>query len=452
MSLRSRQSAPPSVLRRTCLKAGFLGFGGLRLADLLRSRASADNRPSELPSCLLIWLGGGPSHLDTYDLKPNVPAEYRGPYHPIPTNVPGFDICELMPRHARIADRLALIRSCHHEFNGHWDGNQHMLTGWPAVLTGGGTRTSVYPEIGTVVKKIRPQMPNGMPGYVAIGHRLESVGPAYLGSGYEPFVAAGQPHDPNFRVPNLELTTGAIDRLSDRRTLRAAFDQFRRTADQSSTLTAMDQFDLEALHLLTSTAAQRAFDLHSGDPRERDRYGRTHSGQTLYLARRLLEAGVGFVTVEIARYEGVDGGWDDHAGSCNIFERMDRRLPVYDQSVTALIEDLYDRGLDRRVLVVIGGEFGRTPQIHVRDNKPGREHHAAAMSLVVSGGGMRMGQVIGSTTARGETPKERPLRPVDLLATIYRFLQIDVRQEFRDYAGRPRPILPEGEPIHELLG
>lgn len=440
--------------RRDFLRAGFLGLSGLGLSDLLRLRASAAQsaQSAEDAACILVWLGGGPSHLETYDLKPEAPAEYRGVFRPIRTCVPGLDVCELLPRHARIANRLALIRSCAHDFAGHWDGAQHVLTGRPAVLTGGGTATSVYPEVGAVIKRLRPSGPQRLPSYVAISHRLGSVGPAYLGSGYEPFIAAGDPNSPTFQVPNLALPADAVNRLEDRSALRRTFDNMRRDIDVRGTMSAMDAYEREAFHLLTGDAARRAFDLSVVDARVRDRYGCSNAGQKLLLARRLVEAGVGFVTAEIASYEGVDGGWDDHSTARDIFEGMRRRLPVYDQALTALVEDIYDRGLDRRVLVIVMGEFGRTPRVDTRGGRPGRDHWPYAMSVLVFGGGMRVGQVIGATDSRAERPRERLIRPADLLATLYQFLGIDVRHEFRDHSGRPLAILPDGEAIGELVG
>lgn len=453
---RNKRICPVSIARRDFLRAGFLGLASLGLSDLLRfrARAAAGGKSSPETSCILVWLGGGPSHMDTYDLKPDAPVEYRGQYKPIHTRVPGLDVCELMPRHCQVADRFALIRSCSHNFAGHWDGAQHVLTGWPAVLTNGGTETSVYPEVGAVIKKVLPQRHAGLPTYVALSHRLGFVGPAYLGKSYEPFVAAGDPNSPTYKVPNLSLPTEILGKLEERQALRQIFDRTRRDLDSGGVMDAMDSFDREAVNLLTSAETQRAFDISRADPRERDCYGRSHAGQSLFMARRLVEAGVGFVTTEISNYRdaGVDGGWDDHAGSCNIFDRMNRRLPIFDQAVSALVEDLYARGLDKQVLVVLMGEFGRTPQVNVKENKPGREHYPWAMSVLVSGGGMKMGQVIGSTNAKGEAPKDRPLRPVDLLATIYHFLGIDTKRQFLDHTGRPLAILPEGEPISELVG
>ncbi|MBM4070094.1 MAG: DUF1501 domain-containing protein [Planctomycetes bacterium] len=440
--------------RRDFLRAGLLGLAGLGLSDLLRLRAGAvaQGRPVQDTACILVWLGGGPSHLETYDMKPEAPAEYRGAFRPIRTCVPGLDVCELLPRHARIADRLTLIRSLTHEFTGHQDGAQHVLTGWPAVLTGGGTTTSVHPEVGSVIKRMRPSSLEGQLSYVAISHPIGFVGPAYLGRGYEPFVAAGDPSSPTFRVPNIAVAADVVARLDDRRALLHGFDGMRRDLDARGTMAAMDRYEREAVALLTGEAARRAFDLSAVDTRLRDRYGRSNAGQKLLLARQLVEAGVSFVTAEIASYEGVDGGWDDHSTARDIFDAMRRRLPVYDQALTALVEDIYDRGLGERVLVIVMGEFGRTPRLDTRDGRPGRDHWPYAMSVLVFGGGMRVGQVIGATDSRAERPRERQLHPTDLLATLYHFLGIDRRHEFRNHAGRPLPILPGGNPISELLG
>ena len=236
----------------------------------------------------------------------------------------------------------------------------------------------------------------------------------------------------------------------------------RRDLDHRGLMEAMDSHDREAIRLLTGGEARKAFDLSRVDPRERDRYGRCYVGQNLLLARRLVEAGVEFVHADGRHFSdvapGIQSDWDDHAGFGNIFEAMEKRLPWFDQAVTALIEDVYQRGLDKRVLVVVTGEFGRTPRIHLKPNRktnvvePGREHWSRAMSMLVSGGGFPMGQMIGSTTARGETPKDRPLRPGDILATVYHHLGIDTSQEYRDPSGRPLPILSDGAPIPELVG
>ena len=312
MANRSNAACSGAIGRRDFLRVGYLGLAGLGLSDLLRGHArSVETVPTASAgtafdpdktgrACILVWLGGGPSHLETYDMKPEAPEEYRGPFRPTRTAVPGMEVCELLPRHAKIADRLTLIRSCSHNFAGHWDGAQHVLTGWPAVLTGGGTVTSVYPEIGCVVKRLRPSGPHGLPNYVGVPYRLGSVGPAYLGASYEPFIVGGDPNQADFRVPNLSVPTDELARLEDRNALRKALDGIRRDLDSSGVMEAMDSYDREALRLVTGREAQRAFDMSQIDPRERDRYGRTQAGQSLLLARRLVEAGVAFVSCEIA--------------------------------------------------------------------------------------------------------------------------------------------------------
>jgi hypothetical protein len=449
------------LTRRRFLRAGLAGFGGLGLADLLRLRAQAAEAgsPRRDTACILVWLDGGPSHVDTYDLKPDAPAEYRSLFLPIRTKGPSMHVCELLPRHAQVADKFTLIRSCSHNIGDHADGARLVLSGRPPpVLDLGRNR---YPDLGSVVKWSRSMARRGLPSYVGIPARQESVGPGYLGKKYEPFEVRADPNAPNFQVPNLSLPDGAIDRLNDRVVLHRLLDNLRRELDLRGVMEAMDSYNQEAVGLLTGDEARKAFDLSRVDPRERERYGRSRVGQNLLLARRLVEAGIGFVHVDGRSFSdvapGIQGDWDDHAVLSNIFEAMQKRLPWYDQAVAALIEDLYQRGLDKKVLVVVTGEFGRTPQINLKPSRftgvvqPGREHWPLAMSILVSGGGLRMGQVIGSTTSRGETPKDRPLRPTDLLATVYHFLGIDTSREYQDHSGRPLAILPDGAPISELL-
>ncbi|MFN0197486.1 MAG: DUF1501 domain-containing protein [Planctomycetaceae bacterium] len=450
--------------RRQILHAGLAGLCGLGLGDLLRLRAEATeagSSPHET-ACIFVWQDGGPSHLETYDLKPEAPAEYRGQFVPIPTRIPGMDICELLPRHAQVADKFTLIRSCTHESGFHGDGAQLILTGRSSP-----TERPVgqrYPDVGSLFKWGRPPVWNGMPSYVALPQRQYVNGAGYLGMKYEPFEVRANPNKPNFQVANLSLPAIVLDRCHDRMTLLRHFDQMRRDLDGRGVMEAMDSYNQEAMQLLTGGKVGQAFDLSHIDPRERDRYGRSTFGQTLLLARRLVEAGVGFVHVDgrdftdVARCGDVCPDWDDHGTNCHIFEVMQKRLPWYDQALTALIEDLYQRGLDKKVLLVVTGEFGRTPRIisqrsHItKTMQPGRDHWPNAMSILVSGGNLRMGQVIGSTTTKGEGPKDRPLRPADLLATVYDFLGIDTAHEYVDPNGRPLAILPDGAPIPELVG
>ncbi len=452
--------------RRNFLRAGFLGMTGLGLSvwSRLHARAAEGARPSSETSCIFVYLHGGPSHLETYDLKPDAPDEIRGPFRPISTNVPGMEICEWLPRHARVADKFTLIRSCSHDCVCHDDGAQIMLSGrrTPFVRQPGFTIPNQFPDAGAIYKRVKPNGRDGLPNYVAVPHRQGFAGPGYFGSKYEPFQVQANPNSPTFQVPNITLPAERLDLMRNRLTLMRGFDRIRREIDGRGNMDAMDSYHQEAVRLLTGDAARSAFDLSRVDPRERDRYGRSQFGQSLFLARRLVEAGVGFIHVEGATFGDVgvrdSGSWDDHAVNAHIFEAMQQRLPWFDQGVSALVQDIYERGLDKRVLLIVTGEFGRTPRINRQVGtssgvmQPGRDHWPSAMSILVSGGGMRMGQVIGSTTSKGETPKDRPLRPSDLMATVYQFLGVDQRREFLDHTGRPLPILPDGEPIRELLG
>ena len=443
---------PGPVGRRDLLRAGFLGLGGLSLSDLLRVRTAA--APSTTPdtACIFIWLGGGPSQFETYDLKPDAPAEYRGEFRPIRTNVPGIDVCEHLPMQATVADKFSLIRSCSHVSAGHENGTQHFLTGRvPSRQT---DKTSELPDIGAVYKRVHPLARQPVPSYVSVHcHGFEYGGVGHLGQACKPFDMPTDPSHPNFRVHSFSVGGDKeLALLHDRMALRESFDRTRRELDASGLMTAMDRFDQEALRMLTSHDAQRAFEIWREDPRVRDRYGRHRAGQEFLLARRLVEHGVGFVTVDFRAVEGqLAHTWDDHPTGWNMFEQMRLRLPTFDQALSALIADLHERGLDQRVLLVACGEFGRTPRIAISDGRPGRDHYPNTMSILVSGGGMRMGQVIGSTSSKGEEPKDRPLTPADFLATVYQFLGINPRLEFTDASGRPIAILPNGEPIRELI-
>ena len=472
MSQTSKFCAGP-VSRRSFLSAGTLGVGGLGLADLLRLRAeSAQNGVSPGDpdtSIIFVWLPGGPPHMEMYDMKPDAPAEFRGPYRPISTNVAGIDVCELMPRHTKVADRFNVIRSIAHKFADHGGGHKRFLTGRdPKQPTGFETD---YPMVGSVVAKMREHRKIGIPNYICGTSRGNSntagfsFGPAYLGSSYWPFTFTGDPSDPKFKVNDISIEESVANRLEDRVQLLGSLDRIRRDVDNSGFMDSMDKYNAEALNLLMSTQMRDAFDL-SQEPEElKEKYGKHAWGYRALIARRLVEAGSSFVTmimenayVSPVRYppEGVLN-WDSHAVNGHIFHDALERLPIYDQTISALIEDLYDRGLDKRVLLVVTGEFGRTPRISyavgTRSKKmqPGRDHWPQAMSVLVSGGGMRTGQLIGSTNSKGEHPQDRPLTPNDLWATVYRHLGIDYTHAFPDTSGRPMPILPYGEPIEELL-
>lgn len=407
--------------------------------------------------------------MEMYDMKPDTPRDYRGEFNPIPTNVPGLDVCELMPFHAKCADKYNIIRSVAHEFADHGGGHKRFLTARdPKEPTG---FVNDYPAVGSVVAKMREHYDLGLPNYISGTEpgRAQvdtySFGSAYLGPAYHPFNVPGDPSEPKFEVQNISLSSGLSDRLGDRVRLLGEFDRLRQEVDQSGLMNAADQFNQKAVSLLTSDKARQAFDLSQEPDALRDRYGRHAWGQRCLLARRLVEAGCSFVTMvmENPYQSGVEWlkngtyNWDSHAVNCHLFDDAKVRLPIYDRAVTALVEDLHNRGLTKNVMLVVTGEFGRTPRISEQTGtqtgvtQPGRDHWPQAMSMLVCGGGMRTGQVIGSTNSKGEHPHARPLTPNDLWATVYRHLGIDPEHAFPDHSGRPMPILPYGEPIAELL-
>lgn len=467
---RSPNQCDGPVSRRSFLTAGTLGLGGLSLADAFRLKASAGQPTSDLEtSVIFVWLPGGPPHMEMYDMKPDAPLDYRGDFHPIQTKVSGLDVCELMPRHATCADKYTIIRSIAHNFADHGGGHKRFLTGRdPKEPTG---FVNDYPAVGSVVAKCRENRNIGLPNYISgtapgrAGVDVYSFGAAYLGPSYAPFNVPGDPSEDKFEVKNIALSQAISDRLDDRILLRKEFDKLRQQIDRSGLMHAMDGFQTKAVDLLTSQRARDAFDLSQEPDELRDRYGRHAWGQRALLARRLVESGCSFVTMvmENPYQSGVERlqqgtyNWDSHAVNCHLFDDAKVRLPIYDQAVTALVEDIYNRGLDQRVLLVVTGEFGRTPKVNSQTGtqtgvkQPGRDHWPNAMSMLISGGGLKMGQVIGSTTAKGEEPKDNPLTPNDLWATVYRHLGIDPEQSFYDHSGRPLPILPYGKPIAELI-
>lgn len=433
--------------RRNLLRAGFLGLGGMSLGQLMQLRAQAAPSKRKNTSIILLWLQGGPSHLETYDMKPEAPEGYRGPFGAIKTNVPGIEVCELLPMHAQRADRFTLIRSCTHKHAGHSEGNTMMMTGYPE--TDPTKREPVHPECGAVVNRLFGQCREGMPVAVGMGARHYNYVPGttagYWGAAYScPIVDRG--------LPNASLRLDGR-RLDDRRQLLASLDQIRRRAGQGKTMQAVDEFHRQAFDILTSNKAQEAFDISQEDKATRQRYGEGW-GQQALLARRLVESGVSFVSV------GVPGGkvvynWDDHAVNGSLPAAMHDRLPGYDRAVSALIDDIYTRGLDQDVMVVAMGEFGRTPQFRQAKGTRskvlqwGRDHWPGAMSILISGGGKRMGQVIGSTDNRGAYPDQRALGPHDILATMYDHLGINPQHQFINRSGRPVSI-SYGDPVVEL--
>lgn len=462
-----------SFLQMGAIGAGMLGSVPLSLADLLRAReaTAANDRLTtrDDTSVIFVWLPGGPPHMEMYDLKPEAPAEYRGILKPISTNVAGIDISEWLPKHAQIADKYTLIRSVAHEFADHGGGHKRFLTGrLPASPVG---FVNDAPAVTSIVSKMKEHVDRGVPNTVMLAPRgrdhidVFSFGSAYLGHESHPFIVSGDPSEPKFEVQNLGLAPGMSERLEDRVSLLQGFDTLRRRIDEETNFRAMDVFQERAVQLLTSPKVREAFDLSKEDESLKDRYGRHAWGQRALMARRLVEAGVTFVTVvmENPYQSGISWlkngtyNWDSHAVNCHLFDDLRVRLPIYDQAVTALIEDMTSRGLTERTLVIVTGEFGRTPRITEQIGtqtgvmQPGRDHWPQAMSMLLFGGGMRTGQVIGSTNSKGEHPQDRPLTPNDLWATVYHHLGIDPEYCFIDHQGRPMSILPFGEPISELL-
>jgi hypothetical protein len=449
------------IRRREFLRVGTLALGGIGLCDLLRMRSAASAASGASPpdtSVILFWMWGGPSQLETWDCKPDAPSEYRGPLRPIRTTVPGMDICEVFPLQARLGQRISLVRSLHHRMSSHNDGSIELLTGkTPAKEDPTSTAKSDHPDFGMIASRLRGARGGGLPAYVGIPRVPFMVQPAYLGMTHSGF-AAGNPSVPDFKPPNLSLDAG-IDgaRLGDRRSLVAQLDRYRRGYDLHGALEATDQFRGQAFQLLTSAAVADAFALDKEKPATRDRYGRHLWGQSCLLARRLAEAGASVITIDALSpvpSNPIYFSWDDHANPAtgwHLEGAMRWRGPFMDQGLSALIEDIYDRGLDRKIMVVAAGEFGRTPRLATPQGVLGRDHWPSAQAALVSGGGLRVGQVIGATTSKAEYPVERPLSPQDLLATIYRHLGIDYRGALVDFAGRPVPILSAGEPIRELI-
>lgn len=447
--------------RRTFMQIGSLGLGALAaganpsLSRLLAAEASRAKVDREF-SVVLLWAAGGPSHLDTFDLKPQAPEEIRGPFRPIATSVPGVEITELLPNLARLADKFTIVRSLHHNRNEHSGGTNRLLSGYASVAAN--PADGEFPEIGSIVARHLESQVRDLPLYVA-SNKFYGGGPGFLGPAYVPFYYSGSPNDAGFGVGNLSLSQEAAARLHKRAALLESFDTLRREIDRSQTMSALDTFNQRALEMLTSPRTREAFDLAKEPDALRDRYGRTTGGQSLLLARRLVEAGVRFVQITanfpVSKEVGVVGAtnWDDHSVNADIFAAYRQRMPQLDVALPAFLEDVYSRGLDKNLLFIFCGEFGRTPRIGRQDKsgRPGRDHWCRAMSIFLAGGGLRMGQAIGATNSRGEEPVERVMDSNCLLATIYHRFGIDTHQVNHDNAGRPLPILSDGQPIEELI-
>jgi uncharacterized protein DUF1501 len=438
----SQETLCSGTTRRDFLRVGGLSLAGLSLADLLRLQAAQAAAPeagkARAKNVLLIYLGGGQTHHDTYDPKPEAPQEIRGKYGVIPTKVAGIRYTDQMPNMAQCNDLYALVRSQvsgsdHHETSSQW-----MLTGNYGTAQGGD-----FPAIGAVVThQVKPL--NTLPPYVAIprnvGFTWELGKAAWLGEQYESF-KCGDPAQANWKVTNLALQQDvSADRLNRRKGLLDAVDSLARRVEGSTDLRSMDTFYQRAAQMVLSEEARTAFDLSKESDKTREMYGKTDRfGMQALLARRLIEANVRFVLLNY-------GGWDHHG---KIFEACDRVLKPYDQAVAALLRDMSERGLLKETLVAIYGDFGRTSKIN---KDAGRDHWAHAGSMIFAGAGVKGGQVIGATDEKGEYVTDRPVRPPEVAATIYDALGINYHKDIISPSGRPVPILPETEPVHELWG
>ncbi len=451
------------------MQIGLTGFASLGWPALMKLRAEAPAAVQKSNTAvILVWLRGGCSHLDTYDPKPDAPSEYRSPFEAISTNVPGTQLTEILPLHAKIADKFTLLRGMAHTAPDHLPGSHQMLSGDPTKAL---KTTPKYPDWMSIAHHLRSKSGDqrALPNYVGVnpihwyggaGGGLEIAGPVYLGTAHAPFRVTGDPNRPEFAVPNIGADETMTGRLQDRVALRKNLDGLERSMDSMGTMDALDEFEARAMALLTNPRARDAFDLGKEDTETRERYGRHRWSQQLLMARRLVESGVEIVTSVL---DGPQCGrrvrdWDDHGPAEPIFEGLKYRAPDFDQAVSALIEDIYARGLDKRVLVVVSGEFGRTPKISevpgIGSGKkhPGRNHWSRAFTNLWAGGGIETGGVIGATDQRGEDVTERICGPGDFLATIYRHLGIDAAKiMIEDHSGRPTPILPTGKPIPELV-
>jgi len=426
------------ISRRNFLRTGSLAFGGLSLSGLLRQQAmaAAAGGLTKDMSVILFWQGGGPSQLDMWDMKPDAPSEFRGTFNPINTNLNGLQVCEHMPRIAKICDKLTVIRSATHGDAGHESATHTLLTGYKPTND---IPANEAPSYGSVVSKEMGPRVDGFPAYMALPTAPKSSAAAYLGVAHNPFETQGDPSKDDFSVQNLKVPGGlTMDRLENRRAILQHFDTLRRDIDSSGVIGGMDTFGQQAYNIVTSPKVQAAFDISKEDPKTRDMYGRTTWGQNTLLARRLVEAGVRFVTVNV-------GGWDTHA---NNFESLKKKLPDYDQAFAGLIEDLSQRGQFKNTLVLSWGEFGRTPRIN-KDS--GRDHWANVFSVAMAGGGLKEGYVLGESDARAEFPKDKPVSPQDILATMYHQLGIDQTKNYTNEAERPVPILNYGEPIQDII-
>lgn len=430
--------------RRDFLKLGLTAAGGgLGFTDLLRARAMAAGASEKPPvNCIMVWLDGGPSHYEMFDPKPDAPQEIRGEFKSIPTSVPGVHFSECVPHLAKAADKLTVLRSVTHKDPNHGGGNHYMMTGAPTpVPVGCGAFVTFHPSFGSVVSYKRG-LQNGLPGYMTLPSITRSGGPNFLGAEHAPFVAGGDPNKEGFKVRDVVLPSDISDaRGLSRRELRMSLDRMQRLHDAAAEDPAVsfDTFYGKAVDLIASKPAQDAFDISLEDEKTREMYGRNDLGQRMLLARRLVEVGVPFVTVNY-------GGWDHHR---DLFKTCKGTfMEKFDQGMAALITDLDRRGMMENTLVIALGEFGRTPKIN-KDS--GRDHWPGAMNILFAGAGVPRGGIIGATDPKGYYASENIHSPEDFAVTLYRKLGIDPHQHLQTSSGRPVQLVNGGQSIRELF-
>lgn len=436
------------LTRRSFVQGGILGVGGLTLAELLHAKARA-NEPVRDTAVVLFWLSGGPGHMETWDPKPDAPDIYRGPLRAIRSSVPGVQLGELLPEQARLMQHLSIVRTVRHYSGDHTKSNHWMLTGFEGpAFNAPDFRNQKRPSLGSVTSRLRGANRQGRPPYVAVPHLRGGTDnffhyAAYLGGGSNPFIVESDPNLPEYRVRNLHLAPElTFDRLGDRRGLLQSVDEIRRFHDRRTG--DLGEHYQRAFDLMTSREVASAFDITREPTPVRDRYGRHTFGQSALVARRLIEAGVTFVTVNCVP-------WDHHGTPPQLETEVGARMliPPLDRAIGAMVEDLIQRGLYEKTLVVAMGEFGRTPRMNAN---AGRDHWGHTFSVLFGNARMRMGQAIGRSSPRGEYVADRPFTPQDVAATVYEHLGIDWRNaSFRDGLDRPFAIVEHGEPIREFM-
>jgi hypothetical protein len=416
--------------------------GGLVGALRATATAASSGGKRQATNCILIWQDGGPTHYEMFDPKPEAPLEIRGEFSPIQTKLPGVQFSQHMKQLAEMADRFSVIRSIRHDQGNHGAGNHYMMTGAPPrIPVGCGAFVSFHPSMGSTVAH-ELSAPAGLPAYFSIPRMSRSGGPNFLGAKYAPFVVPDNPASESFRVRDVALPEGlGGDRFLARKDLRLQVDRMQRINEEAAgdPVLASDEFYAQGYQLVTSQKAQAAFDIHSEPDAVRDRYGRDSFGQRALLARRLVEAGVPFITL-------YDGGWDHHR---DLFNLCKTRLPTWDNTVAALIDDLDQRGLLETTMVIALGEFGRTPKVNAN---AGRDHWSNAMSVLFAGGGTPGGQIVGATDRKGYAAVDRVLSPENFVSTVYTKLGINPDKILYTPEGRPTHLVSDPTPISELMG